>query len=219
LEQYYPGDDVVDWIGLSVFSQLYRNPRVQQLGNTETLQQVLEFAKTHQKPTMIAESTPFGGIDTLLDPWEDWFQPVLDLIETYDIGAWSYIDCDWESQPMWKGVGFGDTRLASNATVQQLWQHHVLESARFQAPSIQCHNNNSIIPSNHPPPLEYLLVPTNFLSFYGSTFIERTMLIVFFLCCLAKLLFHNNKHRHYQQLIDEANTTTQISRMGVHAML
>lgn len=216
LERYYPGDDVVDWIGLSVFSQVYTNRSG--LGNMETLQQVLEFASIHQKPTMIAESTPFGGIDSLLDPWEEWFQPVLDLIDKYDIGAWSYIDCDWESQPMWKGVGFGDTRLASNDTVQQLWQRRVLESTRFQVPLLQCHDSNSGMPSKNPLSLENSLLLIHFLSFHPSKFSRRTFLVLFFLGCVAKLLFHNKKRRKYQQLIDETITTEQVLRMGVHAI-
>ena len=34
---------------------------------------------------------------------------------------WSYINCDWDSQPMWHNVGFGDTRVASNSIVLENW--------------------------------------------------------------------------------------------------
>ena len=80
LSDYYPGDPVVDWIGISVFSQFQH-----QLGGIKTLKQVLDFAASRDKPVMIAESTIFGGVDKFKDPWNEWFQPVLDLIVQYDI--------------------------------------------------------------------------------------------------------------------------------------
>ena len=151
LSDFYPGDDYVDWIGVSLFSQLY-NPDddddPHRLGNRETVVQVLDFAAAHDKPTMIAESTPFGGIDRIGngDPWRAWFDPVLALIEEYDISMFSYINCDWDSQPLWHGVGFGDSRLSTNRTVLQLWRQNVLENPRFAAttsPLSSCGSSNS----------------------------------------------------------------------------
>lgn len=129
LQDYYPGDEYVDWIGVSVFSQVY--PNSSSGGNHDTLVSLMRFARIHDKPVMIAESTPFGGIDHFSDPWNAWFEPVLDLIVEYDISLWSYIDCDWDSQPMWRNVGFGDSRLSINTTVLSLWQERVLSSPRF----------------------------------------------------------------------------------------
>ncbi|KAL7559195.1 hypothetical protein ACA910_013201 [Epithemia clementina (nom. ined.)] len=85
------------------------------------------------KPIMIAESTPFRGIDHLNDPWNDWFVPVLQFIESHsdDIAMWSYINADWDSQPLWHNVGFGNSRLASNATVMKSWYQHVYSNPRF----------------------------------------------------------------------------------------
>ena len=133
LPSYYPGDDVVDWIGISLFSQFYTNATtaIAPLGSRETIETVVQFAQQCQKPIMIAESTPFGGILALHDPWNDWFVPVLQLIDQYNIGMWSYIHCDWDSQPMWHNVGFGDTRLDVNETIMQLWQQNVLRNPRF----------------------------------------------------------------------------------------
>jgi hypothetical protein len=89
------------------------------------------------QPTMIAESTPFGGIELKQasvdtkkylalndyddDDWERWFGKVISLIDRYDVSMWCYINCDWESQPMWHGVGFGETRLSSNSRVMSQW--------------------------------------------------------------------------------------------------
>jgi hypothetical protein len=146
LDEFYPGDDMVDWVGVSIFQQLYPWANGDDAanfagGNIQQVSEVLEFAKVHQKPIMIAESTPFGGMDVdsakynitdQEDVWDLWFQKALDLIEEHDISIWSYINCDWDSQPMWHGVGFGDTRLSSSKTVMSRWWEHVLkDTSRF----------------------------------------------------------------------------------------
>jgi hypothetical protein len=130
LAEFYPGDDYVDWVGVSVFQQVY--PRDMAEGeyiggsSLQEMREVLEFASSQSKPTMIAESTPFGGIMT----WDRWFQPTLDLIDEYDIGMWCYINCDWESQPMWHHVGFGETRLSTNNEVMHKWNESVLNNPK-----------------------------------------------------------------------------------------
>lgn len=86
---------------------------------------------------MTYSSTPFGGINlnntnTMLfqdtDAWERWFGRVMVLIDKYDIDMWSYINCNWDKQPMWHNIGFGDTRLSSNTHVMKKWQHYVIKS-------------------------------------------------------------------------------------------
>ena len=129
LESFYPGDKVVDWIGVSVFQQVYSHQNRQNSeftgGSTHNeMKEVLEFAVTHGKPIMIAESTPFGGIT---NDWSHWFQPTMDLINDYDIGMWSYINCDWDSQPMWHNVGFGESRLSTSQTIMEHWNEAVLQ--------------------------------------------------------------------------------------------
>lgn len=134
LEDFYPGDHLVDWIGVSVFQQFYPNKFG---GSVEDLQNVLDFADQHYKPTMIAESTPFGGIhnNPILgegaDIWKAWFEPTINLIKDYDIGMWSYINCNWEVQPLWHGVGFGDTRVSIDSSVMEKWYNFVTGSRRF----------------------------------------------------------------------------------------
>jgi len=152
LDQFYPGDYFVDWVGVSIFQQLYpwandekksENEGNFAGGNILEVKEVLEFAKTRNKPVMIAESAPFGGINVTessiakeyIDDnniWNLWFQKTIDLIDEYDIAMWSYIDCDWGSQPMWKGIGFGDTRLSSSDVVMSHWWDQVLnKNSRF----------------------------------------------------------------------------------------
>ena len=150
LEQFYPGDSYVDWIGVSIFQQLYpwANDGDNEGGNfaggnMNEVIEVLEYAKARDKPIMIAESTPFGGMNVTssniarkyisddgsgYDIWNLWFQKTIDLIDEYDISMWSYINCDWDSQPMWRDIGFGDTRLSSSDDVMKHWWDQVLSN-------------------------------------------------------------------------------------------
>mmetsp|Transcript_15717 Transcript_15717/g.19163 ORF Transcript_15717/g.19163 Transcript_15717/m.19163 type:complete len:322 (+) Transcript_15717:419-1384(+) len=140
LQDFYPGDSFVDWVGISVFQQLYPSSSNGDNGyvwggNYADIEEVLDFAKMHTKPTMIAESTPFGGIDKMdnsdsvsTDPWQHWFGRVLSLIETFDIDMWCYINCNWDVQPMWHNVGFGDTLLSSNEYIMEKWQAYIINS-------------------------------------------------------------------------------------------
>lgn len=43
LDAFYPGDDVVDWVGVSVFQQVYSNSTM------DSVKQVLQFAADHGK--------------------------------------------------------------------------------------------------------------------------------------------------------------------------
>ena len=101
LADWYPGDDRVDWCAYSYFGQ----------PDTE----MIAFARKHHKPVFIAEATPVrenDGIffDTDLKKakiseavWQSWFVPFLQTIEEHGdvVKAFSYINADWSSQPMW----------------------------------------------------------------------------------------------------------------------
>lgn len=98
---------------------------------------------------MIAESTPFGGIlDEPTPPdavneagfsgstWNSWFIPILEFIEKNDIKMWNYINCDWNSQPMWQkeramNIHWGDTRIEHYSGIKERWYHDVLHNTRF----------------------------------------------------------------------------------------
>ena len=94
---------------------------------------------------MIAESTPFGGIELKQasktvqkilddknsdfgDAWDRWYGKILEIINKYDVSMWCYINADWESQPMWHNIGFGETRIATNKIVMAKWQDHIIHS-------------------------------------------------------------------------------------------
>ena len=174
VDSWYPGDEYVDWCGLSIFNQPY-NCQTQHLCEFEYADRFLSFCKSRFKPSMIAESTPYGGIydygtssknrsipsvipnrayiterastlpsadgksssqPTKLDTWSAWFEHVIVYIKKHDIKIWSYINCDWDSMPMWRkehapGTHWGDTRVEAYPHTLTKWRSDVLGNARF----------------------------------------------------------------------------------------
>ena len=136
LEKWYPGDDLVDWCAYSYF------------GNPD--QEMITFARKHHKPVFIAEAAPVREIDNLyfssdlkndqLDQviWFEWFEPFFKTIrENSDvIKAFSYINCDWASQPMWiNNPTFQkvDSRIQMSTFVSRKWQDEMEKSLYLQA--------------------------------------------------------------------------------------
>lgn len=61
LNQFYPGDDYVDWIGISIFQQVY--PWSPYWGGTmKDVDRVLEFAKKHDKVGIAGVEGASGGL-------------------------------------------------------------------------------------------------------------------------------------------------------------
>ena len=52
---WWPGPDVVDWIGISLFEQVYAG-----VDGLRPAHSIAAFAANQSKPLMIAESTPLG---------------------------------------------------------------------------------------------------------------------------------------------------------------
>ena len=137
LEEWYPGDDLVDWCGYSYFS----NPD----------QEMLTFARRHKKPVFIAEATPvlYDGtlfLDTQLSKpevakqaWEEWFVPfITTLNDNKDIiKAFSYINVNWSVQPMWiNNPVFQkvDSRIQKSEFISKKWKEEMVKT-RYLKPS------------------------------------------------------------------------------------
>ena len=136
LEDWYPGDELVDWVGYSYF------------GSPDT--EMLTFARKHNKPVFIAEATPVIENDGLFfnaqlsNPkmakrmWQQWFLPFFKTInENKDIiKAFSYINMNWPSQPMWiNNPVFQkvDSRIQISEYVSQLWREELSKPQYLKA--------------------------------------------------------------------------------------
>jgi len=120
LNSWYPGDDVVDWVSLSVFYRdLSQWNYIPPITPQKAQEQVLAFARKHNKPVLIAESAPQGyrigelthsyiqlnkqTSKTAEEIWQAWYQPYFDFIDNNKdiIRAVAYINTHWETQGMW----------------------------------------------------------------------------------------------------------------------
>lgn len=144
-ERWYPGDDAVDWIGLSYFQQ----------GACDFLPllDVVYFARRKAKPVMIAESAPQGydlGRHTFSSDgktfvpvaggqiWDRWFTPWLDFVrDTRDVvRAVAYIDSHWDAHPAWASGRYGywgDSRVQADPEILSRWRS-ALAGAPFGDP-------------------------------------------------------------------------------------
>ena len=138
LEEWYPGDDLVDWCGYSYFE----NPD----------EEMLTFARKHQKPVFIAEATPilFNGkqfFDTFLSnpeqakkAWDTWFVPFINTLHKNKdvIKAFSYINVNWPAQPMWKANDLFkhvDSRIQKSELITKKWLEEITKP-RYVKPDV-----------------------------------------------------------------------------------
>ena len=112
IQDWYPGDEYVDWVGISYFSQ-----------HPADIKPVITFAKNKGLPVMIAESTPKGrktGEGEAL--WNQWYKRYFSSIAANNIKAACYINTNWEEQPMWRGQDWGDARVETNDFIKSRWR-------------------------------------------------------------------------------------------------
>lgn len=116
LSDWYPGDDYVDWVGISLFGHMYSREL-----NAEG-EAVFDFARTHRKPVMIAESSPIHGIDQETPvAWNTWFVNFLSLAYNRSVKAISFINEDWQRLSITGVSDWKDARLQNNRQIQQAW--------------------------------------------------------------------------------------------------
>ncbi|AXG67922.1 beta-1,3-xylanase XYL4 [Kordia sp. SMS9] len=114
---WYPGDEYVDWVGISVFGHAYDDPN---FGNY--CDAVMEHAKVYKKPVMIAEANPIKGIEPKSDAaWTDWFVNFFSFCYEKNIKAISLINENWQRLHI-DGIGeWKDGRLHNNPNVAKAW--------------------------------------------------------------------------------------------------
>ena len=145
LEEWYPGDEYVDWCAFSFFNR-WREV------------EMIEFARKKGKPVFIAEASPtisapttkFDGKtkETILsnpeqaqEAWEKWFAPFFDMIENNSdvVKAIHYINCNWKVRPMWfDNPTFQniDARIQESEFISQKWMQKMNSDLYLQAEDV-----------------------------------------------------------------------------------
>jgi hypothetical protein len=123
-ELWYPGDDYVDWIAISVFGIGWGDLRT-----NDVVRWFISFAKEHKKPMMLAETAAIKTTGSRDANWvitsTKWFEHVFDLCNSNDVvKAFTYINVDWEEGDA--ASTWGDTQIqnASNPVIAY-WQAHI----------------------------------------------------------------------------------------------
>ncbi|KAF2514724.1 endo-1,3-beta-xylanase [Flavobacterium zhairuonense] len=137
LEEWYPGDDYVDWCGLSFF-------------NNYKQEKMIAFAKAKNKPVFICEAAPtvtdwendlkgntgltkkmiLSNPEQAKMAWDEWFVPFFKTINDNPktVKAISYINANWKDKPRWKvnptfkGI---DSRLQLSDFITKKWNEEV----------------------------------------------------------------------------------------------
>lgn len=113
-EAYDPGADYYEWVGYSWW------------GGDEDGLPALEFARKMHKPAFMAEAsarTHFLDKEDAESVWTNWFEKFFAHIEKNKdvLRAVSYINADWESQDMWEGGKWGQTRIETSPLIKKRW--------------------------------------------------------------------------------------------------
>ena len=145
---WYPGDEYVDWIGLSYFTP--------QDCKFSKIENILSLAREKQKPVFIAEASPQrfdigkltytsqiqGKYRKSIDHeelWNKWFEVFFNFIEKNNdvVKAVAYINALWDEQEMWdepyeQGY-WGDSRVQANEEIKEKWLIEVKQESWLQS--------------------------------------------------------------------------------------
>ncbi len=106
-EEFYPGDEFVDWYGIDIFAARHFDD--------PDLALFAAAAEARQKPLMLGETTPRGEGAQSPAAWDRWFEPFFRwMAATPNLKQFNYINWDWAERgeainPNW--VDWGDARL------------------------------------------------------------------------------------------------------------
>ncbi|MHB1023043.1 MAG: glycoside hydrolase family 26 protein [Acidobacteriaceae bacterium] len=123
--RYYPGDDVVDWWAVNLFSE-------SSFTSTDT-QRFLDDAESRRFPVMIGESTPrFHSVTEGQSVIDQWYQPYFQLILSHpQIKAFCYINWNWAKYEQW--ADWGNARIQDDPTVLAFYKQELSKAAYASA--------------------------------------------------------------------------------------
>jgi hypothetical protein len=121
---WYPGDDYVDWVAMSVFGTGWGD-----LSTNPVVQWLINFAENHGKPVMLAETAAIKTSGQSDPNWvimdSNWFVHVFGLCMNNNVvKAFTYINVDWEGDN--PASTWGDTRIQNaSSEVGKYWLQNI----------------------------------------------------------------------------------------------
>ncbi len=151
----YPGDEYVDWVGISIFNHdacvptweavqggpPFHNPgcNFSATGHAdENTEKFMTWANNVvKKPIIIGEAACQTDENNQMnfDHYKTYFDNVFWMIENYDVGAFVYINSHW-TQHNW-ATHWGDSRIQRLPQVQDLWMEEICKERYIHYPTGQ----------------------------------------------------------------------------------
>lgn len=131
LTQWYPGNDYVDWLGVSIF-YVYQ---------FDVISHFAALAHQFNKPLMIAEASPVQfDLKEGNKAWKRWFEPLFALADKHHVKMICYINSNWASFPMFKAQHWRDARIENNKFIQEKWRN-VIKQEKYLSSGYQLFQN------------------------------------------------------------------------------
>jgi hypothetical protein len=140
--KWYPGDDVVDWFSIDLFSaQDVGGTQVGHGGSATSFARTIRFldmAVTHRRPVIIAESSPshydLSSASAAANSWSEWFTPYFALIQSRSEIKWfHYINYDWTKSSYYVSSGWKNNDITLSAQLSAQYQLELAKSKYLHA--------------------------------------------------------------------------------------
>ncbi len=119
---WWPGDDCVDWVGISFFL-------VDEVpGLAPDRQRLVEIAREKKLPVMICEASAVRATPAQKRLqgeayWDFWYKPFFTFLETTpEVRAFSIIHCDWDRLSVSRALQWGPCLLDRDPVVLERWR-------------------------------------------------------------------------------------------------
>ena len=128
----YPGDDVVDYIGFSIFNNDVCLP-VGPTTNCPTAAadpNLLGDIAWAPKPKLVAESAVQPPVANSADGFIEYLSRVHDVVEGHGFVGWTYINSNWPAHG-WSADTWGESRIEVVPAVKTWFEENLVKSGRY----------------------------------------------------------------------------------------
>ncbi len=135
VQSMYPGDQYVDWFGLSVFANDVCMPTggiINCPGNRvdRDIDTMFDWARNKGIPVMIAESTVQAPAASNNSDFIEYLTRLDELVRNDDVQALVYINSNWPAKG-WDPQYWGDSRIEKNSTTLNFWNDRFVNGDRY----------------------------------------------------------------------------------------
>lgn len=120
--KWYPGDNYVDWVGISYFNHF-----------PKTVSRAADVATKLKKPLMLAETSAWYMKN--VSHMVQWMNRLFEFINNKNVSALCYINCHWAAELSYASQHFGDARVQSDPAVFKNWMEETSKEKYLKSSS------------------------------------------------------------------------------------